>query len=79
MKIFKIFLAAGRKPVGGGAEKMLAASETLRIQKFAECGGASAELWIIPEASQTKDPVTRPEEYASRMLGFFHEACINAS
>jgi uncharacterized protein len=61
--------------IGGGQPYPLVGSEgETRIPRYAHYAGANAQTWVIPEAHHCNGPALRPEEYASRLVGFFDSA-----
>jgi pimeloyl-ACP methyl ester carboxylesterase len=60
--------------VGGGTPLSYVGSEAPHVQRFAAYAGENAAVWIIPEAHHCDGPIQRPEEYSTRMVGFFDKA-----
>lgn len=51
----------------------LAPYETSLAQRYAVNAGASAEAWDLPDVDHVSGLLTRPEEYAQKMLNFFDQ------
>lgn len=60
--------------VGGGTSMPFTGSESDHLKTFVRYAGENAELWTIPEAIHCDGPGLRPDEYATRMVGFFDSA-----
>jgi dienelactone hydrolase len=60
--------------VGGGSPNRYGFTEIPEIEKYAQYAGDNAEAWIIDEAVHCDGPAHRPEEYATRLVGFFDQA-----
>jgi pimeloyl-ACP methyl ester carboxylesterase len=60
--------------VAGGTPHPHFGSEAIRVEYLARYAEKNATLWIIPEAYHCDGPVQRPDEYATRMIGFFDAA-----
>jgi dienelactone hydrolase len=60
--------------VAGGIERPFLGNEARFAYRFAEFAGDNAEVWVIDEAYHCDGPARRPEEYATRMVGFFDAA-----
>ncbi|MBK8022184.1 MAG: alpha/beta hydrolase [Chloroflexi bacterium] len=56
-----------------GAESMW---EPELAAKYAHSAGASADVWVIPNAGHIAGISSAPEEYAERVLGFFGAALL---
>jgi dienelactone hydrolase len=60
--------------VGGGTPLSYYGSEAPHLERYAAYAGDNADVWIIPEAHHCDGPIQRPEEYSTRMVGFFNKA-----
>ncbi|CAG0944475.1 Quorum-quenching protein AidA [Anaerolineae bacterium] len=60
--------------VAGGTPHPHFGAEAARVEYLARHAGANAKVWIIPEAYHCDGPAQRPDEYATRMIGFFDAA-----
>lgn len=60
--------------VAGGTPHPYYGAEAERVGYMARFAGKNATLWVIPEAYHCDGPAQRPDEYATRMVGFFDAA-----
>jgi len=60
--------------VAGGIKRPYLGNEARFAYRFAQFAGDNAEVWVIDEAYHCDGPEKRPDEYATRMIGFFDAA-----
>lgn len=60
--------------VAGGTPHPHFGAEAVRAEHYARIAGKNAAVWIIPEAVHCDGPLHRPEDYTTRMVGFFDAA-----